>query len=88
MSTDSKKLEYFCKTTTNQVKLLGNISPATSLEMIEYIRTLEYTINQILNEPYGCVFCDSGKLRNFEKPHENDCGFCLAQTVMSANYEL
>ena len=84
---DSKKLEHFCKTTTNQVKLFSSISPSTSLEMIEYIRTLEHTIRLILAEPYGCVFCDSGKLRNVGKWHKNNCGFYMAGQFLGVRDE-
>ncbi len=39
-------------------------------------------LRAILAEPYGCVFCDSGKLRNPAKPHEADCGFELARIAV------
>lgn len=37
----------------------------------------------VVDEPHGCVFCDSGKLRNPAKPHEEDCGFALAAGVVA-----
>lgn len=41
---DSERLDEFCRTTTAQVKATGAIGAHTSLEMIEYIRTLERVI--------------------------------------------
>lgn len=39
---------------------------------------LERAVLAILREPYGCAFCDSGKLRNPEKQHDAKCGFWMA----------
>lgn len=35
-------------------------------------------VEAILKEPYGCPFCDSGKLRSPDKDHLPNCGFLLA----------
>lgn len=43
---------------------------------------MEKAIRQILTEPYGCVFCDSGKLRNPVKHHAINCGFWMAQCAI------
>lgn len=40
-------------------------------------------LEAIIAEPDGCVFCDSGKLRNPDKPHTPDCGFALASEILS-----
>jgi hypothetical protein len=43
-------------------------------------------LHAILNEPFGCRFCDSGKLRtpdNPEKTHDDDCGFLLARAALA-----
>jgi hypothetical protein len=40
-------------------------------------------LRAIVAEPFGCVFCDSGKLRNPAKPHEDDCGFAMAAALVS-----
>jgi hypothetical protein len=39
----------------------------------------------LLAEPHGCVYCDSGKLRNPAKPHEADCGFLMAERALRHN---
>jgi hypothetical protein len=44
---------------------------------------LDGALEEILAEPYGCVFCDSGKLRNPTKGHTTECGFGLAQDELS-----
>lgn len=36
-------------------------------------------LDAILASPHGCVFCDSGKLRNPAKGHDPKCGFYLAE---------
>lgn len=43
---------------------------------------LEKALTAILADPYGCVFCDSGKLRNPSKPHTPTCGFALARAIV------
>lgn len=43
-------------------------------------------IEAILRDPYGCRFCDSGKLRipdNPDKGHDPDCGYLLAEVALS-----
>lgn len=37
----------------------------------------------ILADPHGCPFCDSGKLRNPNKGHTDECGFALAQAALA-----
>jgi hypothetical protein len=39
-------------------------------------------LTRILAEPYGCAFCDSGKLRNLNKDHDYDCGYAMARAVL------
>lgn len=43
---------------------------------------LEKALRAILAEPHGCVFCDSGKLRNPVKHHAIGCGFWLASCAL------
>ena len=53
----------------------------------DYDRAVLYVLNDfdkietaaraVLADPHGCVFCDSGKLRNPTKTHELTCGFYL-----------
>lgn len=40
-------------------------------------------LRAIIADPYGCPFCDSGKLRNPAKGHDSDCGFALADAVLT-----
>jgi hypothetical protein len=37
----------------------------------------------ILAEPYGCPFCDSGKLRDPEKGHADNCGYASARYAIA-----
>lgn len=37
---------------------------------------------RLLDNPYGCVFCDYGRLRNPSKPHEEDCEYAVARAVI------
>ena len=53
----------------------------TIMEMDRPAR-LEVALRAILAEPYGCVFCDSGKLRNLAKGHTAECCFGLAQVAI------
>lgn len=46
---DSERLQGFCRMTTVEVKAVGMVSAATSLEMIGYIRELEWKLTQRLS---------------------------------------
>jgi hypothetical protein len=52
------------------------------------VNELRAALAAILAEPFGCVFCDSGKLRNPAKPHEAGCGFMLAERALPPNVSL
>lgn len=58
----------------------SQLTKARNGREIEMRRALE----ALVAEPHGCVFCDSGKLRNPNKPHAPDCGFDMAQTALAA----
>lgn len=45
--------------------------------------TARNALEAILADPYGCPFCDSGKLRG-TKPHDANCGFKMAQDALAA----
>jgi wyosine [tRNA(Phe)-imidazoG37] synthetase (radical SAM superfamily) len=47
-----------------------------------YGAEMHRALRLILAKPYGCVFCDSGTLRNTTKDHDTDCGFALAQKII------
>jgi hypothetical protein len=38
--------------------------------------------NELLMDPHGCKFCDSGRLRNPQKEHTDECGFGQIQKIM------
>lgn len=40
-------------------------------------------IKRFLAEPYGCGFCDSGKLRSLVKQHSDNCPYFLAEQFLS-----
>lgn len=40
-------------------------------------------LQALIKEPHGCVFCDSGKLRNPARDHEETCGFAKARAALS-----
>jgi hypothetical protein len=44
---------------------------------------LRAALEAILREPYGCPFCNSGKLRNPLKTHTDDCGYALAPAALA-----
>jgi hypothetical protein len=47
---------------------------------------LLYALELILAEPFGCPFCDSGKLRKPKDPakgHTDDCGFDVARRAIA-----
>ena len=37
----------------------------------------------LLSEPFGCPFCDSGRLRNSERIHTLDCAYVLLQNAIA-----
>jgi hypothetical protein len=43
-------------------------------------------LTALLKEPYGCRFCDSGKLRS-EKPHDDACPYLAAEQLLEAVLE-
>ncbi len=50
------------------------------------VRELKAALRALLANPYGCPFCDSGKLRTEgvpEKDHNDDCGYVLARAALA-----
>lgn len=45
---------------------------------------LTAALEAIRAEPFGCPFCDSGKLRNPAKRHTEDCGFLKLEAALAA----
>jgi hypothetical protein len=54
----------------------GPLTRAEQAEARE--RVLLEALAAILREPFGCPWCDSGKLRPGCTEHGSDCGFALA----------
>lgn len=48
---------------------------------------LRKAIEGLLNEPYGCPMCDSGKLRSPDKSHWDDCPFKIATDILNKEGE-
>ena len=46
---------------------------------------LQKALTALLAKPYGCPFCDSGKLRNPTKDHDEDCGYRMAAAALGHN---
>ena len=44
---------------------------------------LLFALKAVLVRPYGCPRCDSGTLRNKDKPHWDDCAFAHAQRIVA-----
>lgn len=44
---------------------------------------LTKVVKALLASPDGCPFCDSGKLRNPEKPHSDNCPFVLGESAVA-----
>jgi len=38
---------------------------------------------RLLEDPHGCPFCDSGKLRNPEKSHTANCAFAMTRAALA-----
>lgn len=57
--------------------------PEQIAEWRKLARQLETALRAILAEPYGCRFCDSGKLRDAKKAHESGCGYGVAEAVLA-----
>lgn len=53
------------------------------LHVLNDFDKLESALRAIVAEPFGCVFCDSGKLRNPAKRHDAKCGFGMAQRLLA-----
>lgn len=66
---------------TVRVRLLDSVDAAEKAEARE--SRLRAALEAILREPYGCPFCNSGKLRNPLKTHTDDCGYALAQAALT-----
>lgn len=66
-------------TTDNQAGSAA--APGASAVTWPVVRRLEQALKAlrlIIADPYGCRFCDSGKLRNPSKDHDEACGFAMA----------
>jgi len=48
---------------------------------------LSNALQGLLDEPYGCPMCDSGRLRNPAKEHWDDCPYAIARALLAAESE-
>ena len=46
------------------------------------VKQLVEAVKAIEDSPFGCVFCDSGKLRNPAKEHDYGCGFSMMRAAL------
>ena len=69
-------------TTETLDKLYLEWSNFTSAKTGREVR-METIIRQILKEPTGCVYCDSGVLRPTARSHTLACGWDMAQREMA-----
>lgn len=51
--------------------------------VLEERAALWAALKAILDEPHGCPMCDSGKLRNPDKEHFDECGYLLARAAIA-----
>ena len=50
-------------------------------------RALADALQGLLDEPYGCPMCDSGRLRNPAKEHWDDCPYAIAVALLRESGE-
>ncbi len=65
---------------------MDGVEDAANARLIAAAPELYAALKALMAEPYGCPFCDSGKLRmpnNPAKDHEVDCGFALARAALA-----
>lgn len=57
----------------------------------ELIDKLMSALRGLLAEPYGCPFCDSGRLRKPDNPakdHNDDCPYKIARALVESPHAL
>lgn len=66
------------------VEELGTVKyqPHPGTAITHWLAEMEEALRLILTEPYGCPQCDSGKLRDPEKQHWEECGFAKAKQAL------
>jgi len=52
--------------------------------LIAELRQTQAILHRFIEEPYGCPFCDSGKLRNPVKGHTSDCAWRQATEFLGS----
>lgn len=58
------------------------LTPSEIAALLNAFPALVEASKRVLAEPYGCRFCDSGKLRNPTKGHDDDCGFLMLRGAL------
>ncbi len=68
---------------TELTKMLTRIRSRAMREARHERNEVLAILRRFLESPYGCGFCDSGKLRNPNKPHDDDCPFLQAERMLA-----
>lgn len=71
--------------TQKRIVLLGPPIADRFSELERELAEARHALEAILADPYGCRFCDSGKLRNADKGHDPECGYALAQRATAVS---
>ena len=81
---DATRINLFAKLADIDQEHAREQSPEDRLELLE---PAVEALRAIMRDPYGCPFCDEGKLRKPNIPgkeHEEDCGYYLAERALAA----
>lgn len=77
-----------CEGINNQFRDTFKEGDAKLIASIHALQThaqaLADALDAIKFDPYGCVYCDSGKLRNPQKQHQGRCGFAKMDAALAA----
>ncbi len=70
-----------------ELRRIREVYDPESAQYVAISQALEWhvALEAIFAEPYGCRFCDSGKLRTPNNPakfHDDNCGFWMAYTLL------
>lgn len=79
-----KKTPEIAELAGEVTEIIHRVATRRLVQIIEHIheteiKPLRAALDAILADPSGCVFCDSGNLRNPDKDHDPKCGFALAK---------
>lgn len=66
-----------------QLSTWGDSELKANAQLIAAAPDLLAACKSLLSEPFGCPFCDSGRLRNSERIHTLDCAYVLLQNAIA-----